>query len=93
MLTPYQHILTEAILTRKIFCADNSMVVSSPPDFLKMLNLGEGSEVVIELDREKGCLIITSVGFELEGVDRECTRRVDAFIGQYRRALEKLAKT
>jgi len=68
------------------------MVVLLPPDFLKMLSLDEGSEVVVELARGKGCLIITPVGFELEGVDREFSRHVDALIGQYRRALEKLAK-
>ena len=79
-------------MARKIFRTGNSMVVSLPRDFLNMLNLDEGSEVAVELDREKGCLIITPVGFELEGVDREFSRRVDAFIDQYRHALEKLAK-
>jgi len=68
------------------------MVVSLPRDLLGLLNLEEGSEVVVELDRQKGCLTITPVGFELEGVDREFSSRIDVFIGQYRRTLEELAK-
>ena len=63
-----------------------------PRDLLDLLNLEQGSEVVVELDRERGCLTITPVGFELEGVDREFSRRIDAFVGQYRRAVEELAK-
>jgi len=79
-------------MVRKIFRAGNSMVVSLPKESLELLNLREGSEVSIEVDRERKRIIITPVAMTLPGVDAEFARQVKEFIEQYRPALEALAK-
>ncbi|NIN69631.1 MAG: AbrB/MazE/SpoVT family DNA-binding domain-containing protein [Anaerolineae bacterium] len=79
-------------MPRKIFRTGNSMVVSLPKETLEVLNLGEGSEVSVELDRERGEIVITPLGRELPGVDSEFARQVAEFIEQYRPALEALSK-
>ena len=78
-------------MARKIFKTGNSMVVSLPRESLEALNLGEGSEVFIELDRERRGIIITPVSKGLPGVDQEFARQIEEFIEQYRPALEALA--
>ncbi len=79
-------------MPRKIFKTGNSMVVSLPRDSLSFLNLGEGSEVSVELDKERGEIVITPLGRGLPGVDAEFARQVAEFIERYRPALEALAK-
>jgi len=79
-------------MARKIFRAGNSMVVSLPKESLELLGLSEGSEVSIELDKERRRLIITPVATTLPGVDADFARQVKEFIEQYRPALEALAK-
>ena len=53
-------------MTRKVFRAGNSLVVSIPSDAIDHLGLGEGSEVVVEVDRDEGrqrdC---NQIGFEI----------------------------
>jgi len=79
-------------MARKIFRAGNSMVVSLPKESLELLDLEEGSEVSIELDRERKRIIIAPAATTLPGVDAEFARQVKEFIEQYRPALEALAK-
>lgn len=78
-------------MPRKIFKTGNSMVISLPKETLEFLNLGEGSEVSVELDKERGEIVITPLGRGLPGVDPEFARQVAEFIEQYRPALEALA--
>ena len=70
----------------------NSIVVSLPRDSLDFLGLAEGSEVSVELDRERRQVIITPVEAGLPGVDETFARQVSDFIEQYRPALEALAR-
>ncbi len=77
-------------MTRKVFRAGNSLVVSIPGDAIEHLGLGEGSEVIVEVDREEGRIVIYPS--EIKGVDKEFARQVDEFIETYRPALEELAK-
>jgi len=79
-------------MARKVFKTGNSMVVSLPRESLEFLNLGEGSEVSVELDKERGEIIITPASRALPGVDQEFGRQVAEFIEQYRPALEALSK-
>lgn len=77
----------------KIFKTGNSMVVSLPTESLEFLNLEEGSEVSVELDKERGQIIITPVSRYLPGVDhQEFACQVAEFIERYRPALEALSK-
>jgi len=79
-------------MARKIFKTGNSMVVSLPRESLEFLNLEEGSEVSVELDKERGEIIIAPVSRALPGIDQEFARQVAEFVEQYRPALEALAK-
>jgi antitoxin MazE len=79
-------------MPRKIFRTGNSMVVSLPPETLDFLQLKKGSEVSVELNRQRGEIIIAPLGRNLPGIDAEFARQVAAFIEEYRPALEALAK-
>ena len=79
-------------MARKVFRAGNSLVVSIPTDAIELLGLGEGSEVVVEVDRDEGRILIYPSEIELQGVDKEFARQVEEFIEAYRPALEELAR-
>ena len=81
-------------MLRKIFKTGNSTVISIPKETLDYLHLQEGSEVSVELDRERGRIVIRPLETSLAevGVDEHFTHQVKAFIEQYRPALEALAK-
>lgn len=79
-------------MVRKVFKTGNSLVVSLPKDTLEFLGLAEGSEVSVELDRERRQVIIAPANPALPGVDEAFASQVSAFIEQYRPALEALAR-
>jgi len=80
-------------MLRKIFKTGNSVVVSLPKEAIEYLQIEEGSEVNIELDRENRQIIIVPADpQQIGGVDQEFARQVAEFIEQYRPALEELAK-
>jgi len=81
-------------MLRKLFVTGNSTVVSLPKEFLELLRLQAGAEASVELDREHGRIVIQPVKTSLSvaGVDEEFAHQVDAFIQQYRTALESLAE-
>ncbi len=81
-------------MLRKIFKTGNSVVVSLPKDAIEYLHMGEGTEVNVELDREKRQIVITpsEPALTIVGVDPEFAHQVAEFIEQYRPALEELAK-
>ena len=81
-------------MLRKIFKTGNSIVVSLPRDAIDYLQMQEGSEVNIELDRKNRQIVITPAepNLEIAGIDPEFVRQVSEFIEQYRPALEELAE-
>ena len=78
-------------MLRKVFRTGNSTVVSLPKDMLEFLGLAEGSEVSVELDRERRQVIITPADTALPGVHEAFAQQVSAFIERYRPALEALS--
>jgi putative addiction module antidote len=82
-------------MLKKVFKTGNSMVISLPKDALELLGIAEGSNVTLDLDREKRQLIISPAEGQLlaAGVDQEFAHQVAEFIDQYRPALEALAKS
>jgi antitoxin MazE len=82
---------SEKVRRRKIFKSGNSIVVSLPRAFLQALNLEQGSEVSVSLDRERGVMVLGPAMRALRGVDDEFGRQVAEFIEEYRPALEALA--
>jgi len=79
-------------MPRRVFRTGNSMVVSLPRETLDFLDLKEGSEVSVELNKERGEIVIAPLGRDLPGVDAEFAHQVAEFIEEYRPALEALAK-
>jgi len=81
-------------MLRKIFRIGNSTVTSIPKEPLDYLRLQEGAEAPVELDRANHQIVIEPVKTFLTGagVDEGFARQVDAFIEQYRSALESLAR-
>ena len=81
-------------MIRKIFKTGNSMVVSLPKEALEFLRLSDGAGVSVELDRTQRQIVISPVELPLavSGVDESFAQQVDAFIEQYRPALDELAK-
>lgn len=82
-------------MLRKVFKTGNSVVVSLPKDALELLGISEGSDVSIDLDREKRQVVISPAEEPLAGagVDEKFGQQVAEFIEQYRPALEALARS
>jgi putative addiction module antidote len=81
-------------MRRKVFKTGNSVVVSLPKDALELLGIQEGSEVSVDLDRDKKQVVISPIEEPLAevGVDETFAQQVSEFIEQYRPALEALAR-
>ncbi len=81
-------------MIRKIFRTGNSIVISLPREALEYLDIHEGAEVEVNLDRENRQVVVKPVEIPLEeaGVDKKFAQQVAEFIEQYRPALEELAK-
>lgn len=81
-------------MLRKVFKTGNSVVISLPKDALELLGISVGSDVSVDLDREKRQVVISPAEEPLAvaGVDEEFAQQVSEFIEQYRPALEALAK-
>ena len=80
-------------MSRKIFKAGNSAVVSLPKDMLEALQIRDGSQVDVILDQPNRQIIIRPTeDLPIAGIDTDFARQVSEFIGKYRPALEELAK-
>ena len=81
-------------MLRKVFRTGNSVVVSLPRETLDFLNIHEGTEIEVDLDRENRRLILKPVAIPLaiSGVEENFAHQVAEFIEQYRPALKALAK-
>ena len=80
-------------MLRKLFKTGNSIVVSLPKDVIEPLGVSEGTDVSVELDREKGQIVIRPVQSPMAGdIDADFARQVAEFIEEYRPALEALSK-
>lgn len=80
-------------MRRKIFKSGNSLVISLPQEYLEALGVEVGTELVLDLDRENQQVIIKPVQQPLENVEvtPDFAKQLDAFIEEYRPALDKLA--
>ena len=81
-------------MLRKVFRTGNSVVISLPREALEYLDIQEGAEIEVNLDRENRQVILKPVEMPLaiSGVDGKFAHQVAEFIEQYRSALEELAK-
>lgn len=81
-------------MLRKVFRTGNSVVISLPREALEYLDIHEGTEVEVDLDRENRRMILKPIETPLtiSSVDEKFALQVAEFIEQYRPALEALAK-
>jgi antitoxin MazE len=81
-------------MLRKVFRTGNSVVISLPREILEYLDIREGAEIEVNLDRDNRQVIIKPVEASLasSGIDEKFAREVAEFIEQYRPALEALAQ-
>ena len=81
-------------MIRRLFKTGNSIVLSLPREVLETLNLSDGENISLELDREHHRIIISPVEkpVSMAGISEDFLRQVNEFIEQYRPALEELAK-
>jgi putative addiction module antidote len=79
---------------RQLFKTGNSIVLSLPKEILNDLGMKKGEKVNLEIDRERGRIIISPVRKTIvgSGVDEDFARQVNDFIETYRPALDELAK-
>lgn len=81
-------------MIRRLFKTGNSIVLSLPKEVLEDFGIKNGESVNLELDHQQHRLIITRVEMPvaIAGVNEAFAHQVDAFIQQYRPALDELAK-
>ena len=79
-------------MQRKIFKTGNSLVISLPKESLQQLNLAEGSSINVSVDLEEQRIVLEPVSTLANDINAEFAQQLDAFIEQYRPALEALAK-
>jgi len=82
-------------MRRKICSIGNSQGVSIPVDVLDELNLEVGSEVTLQLDSKRSCIILDPVLKTTKfprGINKEVVGQVNEFIKKYEPALKELAK-
>ena len=79
-------------MLRKIFKTGNSLVISLPREKIQMIGLHEGSEISLVVDEEEGQIVIEPASPQLAGVNVAFAQQLDAFIAEYRPALDALGK-
>lgn len=79
-------------MVQKIFKTGNSIVIALGKEISDALELGEGSEVTVELDPARRQIVIRPLETSLADVDVAFAKQVAQFIETYRPALEALAR-
>lgn len=78
------------MLTQKLYKNGNSVAVTIPKEYLKELNLRDGSQVIVEKNDHQ--LIVTAKRRVLAGgVDQKFARMVDEFINDHKDVLQELS--
>jgi antitoxin MazE len=86
------HEKKEVGMTRRIFRAGNSLVVSLPREAIEALGGAEGTEISLDIDREGRRVVLLRAEEGLADVDEAFARQVAEFIEVYRPALEALSR-
>ena len=82
------------MLTQKLYKSGNSVAVTIPKEYLKELNLRDGSEVVVEQDPDAGVIMISrKQGHKTHPkISPEFLSWLDSFNKKYAPALKELAR-
>lgn len=79
-------------MIRKIVRSQESDVVALPADVFEQFGLSEGASIDLALSDDGRRVVVTPVQRDSRAITPEFASRVDAFIEQYRPALEALAQ-
>ena len=79
---------------RKVFRSGNSLVISLPREVLHYLDIQEGAEVELNIDRDNRQVILKPAEKPLvvSSVDEIFANQLADFIERYRPALEQLSR-
>ena len=82
------------MFSQKLYKNGNSVAVTIPKEYLKQLNLRDGSEVVVEQDPEAGVILISRKNGEKRSsrISPEFLIWLDSFNKKYATALKELAR-
>lgn len=78
------------MLTQKLYKNGNSVAVTIPKDYLKALNLRDGSLVVVK-KQAQGVVITPKAKTLAKEVDSKFMKMVDEFVNEHQDVLQKLA--
>ena len=81
-------------MIQKIIKVENELYLPLPDEITQALQLKEGSEVTVSVDPDKNQILIQPLGQyqALEEINLEFAEQVTAFIGDYKPALDELAR-
>lgn len=78
------------MLSQKLYKNGNSVAVTIPKEYLKDLNLRDGSQVIVEKNDYQ--LIVTPKRRALaSGIDQKFAKMVDGFINEHEDVLQELS--
>lgn len=78
------------MITQKLYKTGNSTSMTIPVEFLKDLNLRNGSAVVVERSGSK-IIVMAKTKALASGVDQKFARMVDEFINDHEDVLQELS--
>ena len=78
------------MLTQKLYKNGNSVAITIPIEYLKELNLQEGSQVVVE-KRGQELVVKPQKKVSTSGVDQKFAQMVDEFINEHEDVLQELS--
>lgn len=78
------------MLTQKLYINGNSVVITIPKEYLKELNLRDGSQVIVE-KKEDQLIVTPKRKIVSSGVDQKFAKMVDEFINDHEDVLQELS--
>lgn len=82
---------TIRMLTQKLYKNGNSVAVTIPKQYLRELNLRDGSDVIVDV-KGKALVVIPKTKIIAGGVDSQFAHMVDEFMNEHEDVLQELAR-
>lgn len=79
------------MFTQKLYKNGNSVAVTIPKDYLKYLNLRDGSQVLVK-QKGRNILISPKKVNKASGINARFMKMVDDFVEEHKDVLQELAK-
>lgn len=79
------------MLVQKLYKNGNSVAVTIPKEYLKELNLRDGSQVLVKT-RGQELVVSSKAKTTVSGVDQKFAKMVDEFIAEHEDVLQELSQ-